>query len=239
MRNKILFCFLILFISCHTNAQTADHIIKKYVKFIGGEKRWKKIKTITTSGDYNYGGIIFPFSTYAKAPNLYKFVVPYNGKYYAQAFDGVKGWKIDAFKNETTPTPLTGKAALAMANEADVELESVLIDYQNKGHQASLEGKDTIQGNVCFNVKLIRKNGDIENYFFKDQTFELIMKKAESKNTELAGTPLNISYSDYHDVEGIKIPYQTVCESNGQMILTITVNKAMVNAPIDEKEFQP
>lgn len=239
MRIIILLCFLTFLFQSHTNAQTTDEVIKKYVEFIGGKKKWKKVKTITTSGEYNYGGIAFPFSAYAKAPNLYKFVVPSNGKYYAQAFDGTKGWKIDTFKNESTPTLLTGKAALAMANEADVELEDVFINYQDKGHQAILEGKDTIQGHACFKIKFIRKNGEIENYYFKDQTFELVLKSAVSKNVELEGALLNIFYSDYRGVDGVKIPFKTISESNGQIILTITINKAEINTPIEDKEFQP
>jgi hypothetical protein len=239
MRIKIFIFFLIFAFSFPAQAQTFERVIKKYVEFIGGKKKWKKVKTMTTSGEYNYGGIAFPFSSYAKVPNLYKFVVTSEGKYYAQGFDGIRGWKIDAFKNETTPTLLNGKAALAMANEADVELENVFIDYLDKGYQAIMEGKDTIQGNVCIKIKLIRKNEEVETYYFKDQTFELIMKRAASKNAELEGTQLTIFYSDYRDVEGIKIPFKTITESNGQIILTITINKAEVNTPIEDREFQP
>ena len=141
-------------------------MISKYIAFIGGEQQWKTIQTIVTSGIYNYGGIEFPFTAYSKAPNLYKFVVPFNGKYYAQAFNGKTGWKIDAFKNQTEKTLLTGKPALAMANEADVELESPFINYQKKGHKTILEGKDTLGEIECYKVKFIRSNGEIETCFF-------------------------------------------------------------------------
>src|SRR4051812_12571155 len=114
---KKLSPFLFIFIyPVNTKAQTADEVISKYIAFTGGEQQWKSIHTIVSSGIYNYGGIEFPFTAYSKAPNLYKFVVPFNGKYYAQAFNGKEGWKIDAFKNETKKTVLTGKPALAMAN---------------------------------------------------------------------------------------------------------------------------
>ena len=149
------------------HAQTADEVVKKYVEFIGGKKQWESVKTITISGEYNYGGVEFPFNTYAKAPNLYKFEVTYNGKYYAQAFDGKQGWKIDAFKNETTPTILTGKPAISMANEADVELEEALINHQDKGHQAILEGKDMIQEKECFKINLSGKKGTLKHIILK------------------------------------------------------------------------
>src|SRR5882762_4695317 len=188
---KALLLLLLLPCSFAIQAQSVDQIVKKYVKFIGGKGQWKKVKTMVASGDYNYGGIQFPFTSYAKAPNRYKFVVPQNGKQYVQGSDGSSGWKMDGFKNETAPTLLTGKAALAMANEAEVELEDALIDYQNKGHQAVLLGKDTVQGKACFKVKWIRKNRDTETCYFEDQRFAMVMKKAVSKNDEMGGALLD------------------------------------------------
>lgn len=238
MKRKLLLLLLLLPCSL-TQAQSVDHVIKKYVKFIGGKGPWKKVKTMVASGEYNYGGIQFPFTSYAKAPNRYKFVVPQNGKQYVQGFDGNSGWTMDGFKNETTPKLLTGKAALAMANEADVELEDPWIDYQDKGHRAVLLGKDTVQGKACFKVKLIRKNGDTETCYFEAQGFAMVMKKAVSRNVELGGAMLDTFYSDYRDTNGLRIPFKTVHESNGQMILTITIDKILINEPIEDKEFRP
>jgi hypothetical protein len=232
--------FLLIFIySSNIKAQTVDEVISTYITFIGGEQQWKHIQTIVTSGTYNYGGIEFPFTAYSKAPNLYKFVVPFNGKYYAQAFDGKQGWKIDAFKNETKKTPLTGKPALAMANEADVELESPFINYKNKGHQAILEGMDTVNSLKCFKVKFIRSNGETENYFFDSTNFELIKKRAVSKNAEMQNAMLNTLYSDYNEVNGVKIPYKSISKTDdGQMILTITIKKVEINVPVADTEFE-
>ena len=236
---KIYFILFILVYSSNIKAQTVDSIISNYITFIGGEQQWKTIHTIVTSGIYNYGGVEFPFTAYSKAPNLYKFVVPFNGKYYAQAFDGKQGWKIDAFKNETKRTPLTGKPALAMANEADVELESPFINYKKKGHQAILEGKDTVEGITCFKIKFIRSNGETETYFFDSNNFELVKKIAVSKNAEMQNAMLNTFYSDYQEVNGIKIPYRSISKTDdGQTILTIKIKKVEINIPIPDTEFE-
>src|SRR5262249_36960107 len=140
-------------------------IISKYVQFIGGEQKWASVKTIVTSGTYDYGGIVFPFKSYSKAPSLYKYIVTSNGKSFMQAFDGNEGWKIDGFKNETQKKILTGKSAAAMANEADVELESPLINYRKKGNSAILEGQDSVGNQACFKIRFIRNTGDTERYF--------------------------------------------------------------------------
>ncbi len=240
MRSFNIILFLAVSFSGFTaNGQNIDQVISGYVKFIGGEKNWSKIKTITTSGEYNYGGAAFPFTTLSKAPNQYKFIVPFNGKHYTQSFDGTKGWKIDAFKGETQPTLLSGKPAMALANEADVELEDALINYKAKGHQAALEGNETIEGKDCLKVNFIRKTGEIETYFFDVKNYSLVMKRATSKNIELEASLLSTSYSDYRDVEGIKIPFKAISKANGQTILTITIDKVELNKPIADSEFQP
>src|SRR5450432_2501321 len=133
LKKPVLFLLFFLY-SFGGKAQNADDVISGYISFIGGQQQWQSVHTIVDSGIYNYGGIKFPFKSYSKAPDLYKFIVPFRGKYYEQVFNGKTGWKIDAFKNQTARTVLTGKPARAMANEADVELESALINYQKKGY---------------------------------------------------------------------------------------------------------
>ena len=239
MTKKIFLFFLFVLSSFYIHAQSADEIIKKYVEFIGGEKQWKSVKTIITSGEYTYGGVAFPFKAYSKAPDRYKFVVTFNKKYYAQAFDGKAGWKIDVFNGDTIPTFLTGKPALAMSNEADVELEDALINYKDKGHEARLQGKDTIGGKSCYRIKFTRKNGNPETYYFDEKTSELVLKKTVSKNPEMGGAALNISYSDYHTIGHIKIPFKTIAKTEDQTILIITIDKAEINTAVADTEFQP
>lgn len=237
---KKIYLFLLTFIALlNLHAQTINEIVTKYIDFTGGEQQWKKIETIIVSGTYNYGGVEFPFTSYSKRPDLYKYFVGDKEKYFVQAFDGQKGWRIDVFNNEKEKTILTGKQAIAMLNEADVELESPFINYNRKGHKAMLEGKDTVNGKNCFKVNLIKNSGDKETYFFQDDDFELVKKQAVAKNTELDSSILDVFYSDFISVEGIMFPFKSICKANNQIILTITVNKVQLNEPISDNEFKP
>ena len=237
MPRKTFLFSVFIFLQVHANAQTLETVTRNYINFIGGKKNWTKVKTIVTSGEYDYGGISFPFTTYSKAPNKYKFKVESNGKYYAQGFDGTKGWKIDAFKNETTPTILTGSDATAMANESAVELMDVFLRSKINEKMMSYSGKDSVRSHLCYKIK-VSENLAIETYYFDTNTYELVMKKTISRNVELDKAPMNIYYSDYRDIDGIKIPFKTICESDTQVILTITVNNAVLNQPVEEKEFE-
>jgi len=228
------FCF-----SFALQAQTVETIIANYIDFTGGVQQWKKIGSIVSSGTYNYGGIEFPFEAYSKAPDLYKYIVSSNGKYFAQAFDGKQGWKIDGFKDEATKTILNGKEARAMANEADVELESPFINYKEKGYVATLEGKDSIGKILCYTIKLISKSNDTATYFFSTNDFSLLKKQAVAKNAELDNSLLDTYYSDYTTIERIKFPFKMISKIGDQPILTITIKKLQLNTAIADSSFKP
>ena len=237
-KNVFISLLLLLFLNSG-RGQTAETIISKYIEHIGGEQKWSTIKTMVVSGNYNYGGMVFPFKSFSKTPNLYRYIVMSNGKSFQQAFDGLKGWKIDGFKNETKKTILTGKSASAMANEADVEIESPLINYKEKGHTAIFEGQDTVDRQQCFKIEFITHDGDTSRYFFSIANFELLKKQSISKNEELDSSLVDIFYSDYWEINGIRIAYNTVCKVGDQTILTITFDKVTFNQPISGDEFKP
>lgn len=236
---KLVVLFLIVTLASQAKAQRAYDILVKYTSFIGGADNWKKVQSIISKGTYNYNGIEFPFTAYSKAPNQYKYIVPFKGKFFAQAFDGRIGWKIDAFKGEKNKTMLNGKDALAMMNEADVELESPFINYLQKGHDALLEGVDSVEGVACYKVLFTRRNGDMETYFFKINNCELVKKQAPSKNAEFEETVLDTYYRDYRTIEGVTIPFMLESKNNNQPVLTITIKKIIFNKPIADEEFKP
>src|SRR4030095_1516804 len=134
----------------------ADEIIVKYVNFIGGESKWKGLRSMFMTGTYNYGGLKFDFTSYALAPNKYKYIVQYNGKRFVQSFDGKNGWKIDGFSKDTTKKILEGKAGEEMANESDVELVPPFINYKKRGYVVWTDGMDSVEGKVCYKIKLGR-----------------------------------------------------------------------------------
>jgi CubicO group peptidase (beta-lactamase class C family) len=235
MPNRLL-TVLLLFVFFKGTAQTAPQIIQKYLSFLGGEQHLAAIHSRVDSGTYNYGGIEFPFVSYAKAPDQYEYIVSFKGKYFVQAFDGTEGWKIDEFKNEKNRTILHGKAALSMANEADVHLESPFIGYRKKGYQATVTGMDTIDQRICVRVSM-QSATDTALYSFDRSTGELVKKTAVSKNAELNKAVLDTYFSDYTEVEDIRIPFKTVHKIKDQVVLTVTIQKCELNRPIPDSMF--
>jgi hypothetical protein len=237
---KTIFFFILFGFSFIASSQSADEVINKYIAYIGGMQKWKSVKTITSTGTYNYGGMEFPFTSYSKAPDRYKYIVAAHGKSFTQAYDGNQGWRIDGFKDEKKKTILKDrKQARAMANEADVELESPFINYREKGHTILMEGMDTIGNKTCYQIKLMQKNGDSATFFFDNKDFALVKKQAVAKNWELDNAMLDIVYSDYRLTSGIRMPHKITCSSNGQDILIIAVKSVKLNLPMADSIFKP
>jgi hypothetical protein len=237
LRPIILFAAIVLASGHMVVAQSVDDIVAGYVGYIGGARNWKKVKSMKTEGTYDYGGMIFPFHTMAVAPDKYKFVVPLDGKYFAQGFDGNTGWQIDGFKNETVATPLSGKRARAMANEARVEIEDPLISYKAKGHTVTLAGRADCRGIPCFELLVVMDNGEQERWHINEKDYSLVMIQAPSKNTEMGGSTMQIYFSDYRMVDRVRLPFHAVCEIEGQVILTIKTDTIILNEPIAQGEF--
>jgi len=233
-----IFLTLLLFSTLVSKSQTADEIINRYIQYIGGAQNWKSVSTITTTGNYNYGGVAFPYVAYSKAPNLYLYTVTFNGKSFSQAYNGQVGWRIDGFKNEKTKTILKDKQATALANEADVELESPLINYTQKGNTVELLGSDSVNGLACHKLRMVAK-GDTAVYFFDKKDFSLVKKQALSKNSEMDKAPMDIFYSDYQVTGNIRLPHKINCTTAGQRILLITVDSVKLNEPVADSLFQP
>jgi len=230
---------LLSFFSLVLKSQTADDVINSYIKFIGGEKNWKAVQTLTISGVYNYVGVSFPFISYSKRPNLYKYIVTANDKSFIQAFDGKQGWRIDGFKDEKDKTILKDRQATAMANEADVELESPFINYREKGNKVQLEGMDTSVSHGAYKIKLTHKNGNTETYFFNSKDFSLVKKLAISTNDEMDKAILDVEYSNYKVIGNIKAPHNISHTTNGQPVLKITIGHIELNTPINNSIFNP
>ena len=66
----------------------------------------------------------------------------------------------------------------------------------------------------------------------------MVKKEAVSKNEEMENKLLDIFYSDYRDMNGIKIPSLLTCKSGEQTVLTITIQKIEMNVPIPDTDFQ-
>ncbi len=103
------------------------------------------------------------------------------------------------------------------------------VKYQYLGEKTFGEGK-------AINLLVTAKEGTFQLYL--DTSTHL--PRGVSYQTVGQQGPINVQevYSDYRDVDGIKLPFKMIATSDGKKISESTVKEMKANVPVDPKWFQ-
>ena len=234
---------LLCFVS--TQAQTAktptvDEILAKYFETTGGIEKWKALKSFTQTGKANQQGQEFPLTVYAKAPNKIKIVLNIQGtELVPQAYDGTTAWMLNPFGGGKDPVKMDDEMAKEIKDE---EFEDDFIDYNKKGHEATLEGTEEIDGVKCYKIKLVRnKNNPKEDitevHYFDSENFVPICQVTYARSGPSKGTEQRAYLSDYQEVNGLMFPFSTEIKTNGQTQAKLIIEKIATNDITDDSIF--
>ncbi|HEX9942769.1 MAG TPA: pitrilysin family protein [Thermoanaerobaculia bacterium] len=141
-----------------------------------------------------------------------------------QAFDGTTGW--------ASMGPQT-QDNTAQAKEEQLYGFDVLREAGKPGHTARPLPDAQVGGKPAKVVEVSDDKGHATQFFIDPQT-NLVVKVAFEAN----GQKTEAVYSDYREVGGVKVAYQTNVSQNGQPLVEIKYSDVQVNAPVDEGLFK-
>jgi hypothetical protein len=186
---------------------TVEQVFNKYVTALGGAQRLAALTSYVASGTYegfNTGGSAIAVDVYAKAPNQRAQVVHMQDGDAIKTFDGMQAWAAEGWR----PMPLL---QLTGGNLEGAQLESLVqfpagIQKAYANWQVSgtlLDGKSTtiLQGT---NPNTLPVN------FYFDADTGLLTRIVRWNRTAVGVVPTQIDYSDYRDVNGVKLPHHVV-----------------------------
>lgn len=245
MKLKSLLALLVLLCFVAAQAQptktlTIDEILDKYFANTGGLDKWKALKSFTQTGKANQQGQEFPLAIYAKAPNKLKVVLNIQGtELVPQAYDGTTAWMLNPFGGGKDPVKMDDEMAKEIKDE---EFEDDFIDYKKKGHEATLEGTEEIDGVKCYKIKLIRnKNNPKEDiteiHYFDSENFVPICQVSYVRSGPNKGAEQKAYLSDYQEVNGLMFPFSTEIKANGQTQAKLIIEKITTNDITDDAIF--
>jgi hypothetical protein len=147
-----------------------------------------------------------------------------------------EGWRFFPIQGQQAPEAMTADDVKESQDMLDVS--GALVDYKAKGHSAEFLGKEDVDGNECFKVKITHKGGKVETYFIDPKTYLLVksisVMKANGQEAEVF-----TSYSNYQKLpEGISIPMSMSIPLGPGFNVDLTVAKVEVNKAIDEAIFK-
>ena len=238
-RKVTLFIFVFICVSVFSFSQdlTVDEIISKNIEARGGSDNWSKVETIKTTGIYVNFSIPEKFVLLRKKPNLYRFETNRINKFTIHAFDGKKCWWVNPLMGEQFAKP----SFIPDANNLDkVTLrerffEPVFWNYKTKGNKVELLGKEDLDGDEVYKIKVTLADKSEELWFINAETFLEVSMKGQTYDFGVPNS-LTMFFSDYQEINGVQLPYLIESEY-GIRYRSMEIEKIEINENVSDKDF--
>lgn len=237
MRNRMLGIVLLIFLAMPLMGQTADEIIGKYIKSIGGSDKIRAIQTLRYTGKIiGGGGFEAKMVIESKRPNLIRQEFSFQGMTGITAYNGKAGWKIQPWGGKKDPEALGEDEMKGI--EEDADFDGPLVNYQEKGNTVEYQGMEPVEGTDAYKIKVTLKNGDVFWYYMDSDYFVPI--KIESKRIvrgeEQEGETI---LGDYKEVSGLYLPFSMESGAKGSPDKGKTIfEKVEANVPLQDNIFE-
>ncbi len=216
-------------------AQTSvDQVLEKYSQAIGGAEAYQKATTRTMKGsvvipDDNVTGTAVAV---AKAPASYHLTLDIPGYGLAETvLDGESGWE----KNPDSGVHAMSRTDLANAKRdhmfyRDLKLKE-LYPKMEMADAADVNGHKT---NVI--AATPEGGGPAEKFYFDAETGLLVKHDFERITLEDGIVQYEVLYSDYRDVDGLKLP-ATIEQRSPDSVMILKFAEIKNNAPVEATAF--
>ena len=215
------------------NAPSADQIFDKYFQAIGGTQRVAGLTSYSAKGTYfgfETAMAKVPVEIFARAPNQRVTFVhsPFGPS--IRTYDGSAGW-ISSPDRPAPLLPLTGGNLTGARIEALATFPAHIRQVFGTWRvgQTFIDDLDfwMLEGTAA---------GQPPVKLFFDKESGLLVRLAHFGDTAVGRVPVQIDYSDYRDVNGVKVPFNWITTwTTGQATTELT--DVQLNVAIDASRF--
>ena len=222
------------------NSPAPDSVIDKYIQAVGGAQRLAGLTSIAGKGTYrNFDDFdTSPFDVIAKSPNQRVEIrhTPYGD--FTTTYDGRNAWQ--AAPIEFRPFGvLTFTGGNLQGNAVDAKL--MFPGRLKQAFTNWLSGPITViedNGKMQHDVQIVQGMSapgfPVKLYF--DTTSGLLLRSVRYTDSLVGRVPVQMDYSDYRDVNGVKIPFKWISTwTDGRTVFDLT--SAQVNTAVDAGKF--
>ncbi len=236
MRRVLLMLAGLALFAMPASAQTAEEIVAKYIKTVGGPEKIQAVNTLRRSGKFTGGGgFEAAIIEENKRANMVRQEFSLQGLTAVNAYDGKAGWKIEPWQGKKDPEPLGEEEMKQILEDAD--FDGPLVNYQQKGNKLEFVGMEPVEGTDAFKLKLTLANGDV-HYYYMDTDYYVPIKIDTKRMIRGAEREYETSLGDYKEVAGWYLPHSFEVNVKGsQNRQKVTFDKIEANVPIDDNRF--
>ncbi len=235
MKNLILLGLLIfgLVLVQFAQGQTVDDIISKHIDAMGGRQKIITLSSALMSGTFTAMGATSPINITTTKKHMIgsRIDIDADGVNNYQVITPKNGWIFTPIQGDKAPRPLADDQVKAL--QVQLDLHGPFINHREKGIKIEMAGKDSVDGALCYKLKVTSPNTNVTVYFINSQS-DLIVKTSTKMFQFGKLEDVETTYSDYKQNEdGYWFAYTNVGPRGATHHEKITTNVA-----VDEKIFK-
>lgn len=218
------------------SAQAAADIIDQHLQALGGKEKLRTMQSVFMEGT----------SVMQSGAEISQRIWKVEGKLMRQEVESAmfnmstvvtdkEGWRKNPRTGQFEAMPAEAVALM----QSELECAGPLLDFAQKGHTATLQGKEDVEGVTCWKLKLTLKSGRDIIYYI-DAGNHLIVRTSTQGGwgSQRGGNREAVTdFADYRKNEdGFLFPYKVTIVGMGGGLYYESIR---VNRPVDAKIFQP
>ncbi len=216
-----------------TKELTIDEIVEKYVKTLGGEEKIRSIQTLTIEGTLETQGMKIPIRSWMLHNQAMRMDMEIQGKANTTVVTNNSAWTLFPMQNQRKA--VNADFVVAKEGMEELDLTGDLFDYKSKGNTVELIGKESIDGNDVYKIKLVRKSGTVVMLFIDADTY-FLTKRIMNKNMQGRTVEVTETIGDYR-INDDGFVYASFYQYSPAGT-SVNYNSFLVNKSIDSKLFE-
>jgi outer membrane lipoprotein-sorting protein len=238
MSKKRLLSLCAVLLTVSAFGQTADELLDKNIKAMGGKEKLKAIQSMRLTGKMKMGPMEAPLTIVKARPAEMRVDFTIQGMTGTSAYDGTHGWTLMPFMGNKDPQKMTEEQLKETRTEAD--FDGPTFDYKAKGNKVEYVGKVDTEGTPTYKLHLTTKEGKESNIYLDAETY-LVIRTEGTRNIQGQDLEMETSIGDYKTVDGLTMPYSMESHVKGKENMggqAITIEKIELNPTVDAAMFK-
>jgi photosynthetic reaction center cytochrome c subunit len=212
-----------------SNLPTATQLLENYIAAAGGATAIEKVTSRIAKGSEKFRGQSTRLEIFTQTPTKQAVVRHSPGGDSVTVFDGHAAW----YGTPGRPArDLHGADLDAAGLDADLQFPLHIRQYYSELH---VEYPEKIGERETYVLSCVREGQPPAKFYFDAQS-SLLMRVVRYKESALGLDPQQIDYSDYRDVDGVRMPFR-ITISEPMSSSTIQIDEVQENVPVDETKF--
>lgn len=235
MKNLILLGMLIfgLVLVQFAQGQSMEDIINKHVEAMGGRQKIITLSSAFMTGTFTAMGTTTPINITTTKKHMIgsRIDIEANGTNNYQVITPKNGWIFTPVQGDKEPRPLLEDQF--KVGQVQLDLHGPFINHKEKGIKIEMADKDSVDGELCYKLKVTSPNTNVSVYFINSKS-GLIVKTSTKMFQFGKLEDVETTYSDYkQNADGYWVAY-----TNAGPRGATHYDKIVTNIPVDEKIFK-